>query len=243
MSHPQRRNFYDMLCENQAKLLFITAELFVSTFLPLFLRKKYAMAIDMICIDEAHAASTFSSNCRPAYMMLGEAIRTIQRVQNTRKIRKSALDAKNQLLPSEIEVLYQNLIRVPARPKILLLTATANKSVGEEIMAEFGVHKHIPPEKIFMKNFDLRFRKVQNPNEDLLYIMKNDFKKRLPVLVFCGFKRLTETITNYLQQNGFKAFCFHGGLSELQKINTLKELDKVVKIDEKAQKDGEFGAI
>lgn len=238
MSHPQRNQFFDLLSHSQAKLLFITAELFLSSFLPLFLRKKNSMAIDMICIDEAHSASTFSTNCRPAYLMLPEAIRTIQRTQRSRKIVKSKLDPLNLLRAEEVERLYSNLVKVPADPKILLLTATANRKVGEEIMARFGVGLHFPPEKIFMKNFDLRFRGVENPNQDLLEIMRDEFRERMPVLVFCGFKRLTETITNYLQQNGFKAFCFHGGLTELQKINTLKELDKVVELDSNKSKSG-----
>jgi superfamily II DNA helicase RecQ len=125
--------------------------------------------------------------------------------------------------------LKANLERVRPSPQILLLTATANKAVSEEICKIFKIDKHFQPEKIFQKNFKLNFKKVFNPNAALLDVMKSEFKSKFPVIIFCSFKKSTETITTYLQQNGYKSFCFHGGLSELQKMNTLKELDKLGK--------------
>jgi superfamily II DNA helicase RecQ len=138
-------------------------------------------------------------------------------------------ESKLDLVNGNLKLMLHNLRNVPSKPRIMLLTATANSSVKDSICKKFGIDSYFPPEKIFQRNFSLHFQRVVNPNATLLKIIRGTFGSKFPIIIFCSFKKSTETLTVYLQQNGYKAYCFHGGLSELQKMNTLKELDKLEK--------------
>lgn len=229
LSHPQRAKIYKLVAANCVKLLFITPELFISDFIPFFLKNKNSIRINMVCVDEAHSASILSVDYRPSYSMISECLETINSVQQSSLSDMKSFDSCVAYSEPRKSMLRANLQRVKPSPQILLLTATANKAVSEEICKKFKIDKHFKPEKIFQKNFKLNFKKVFNPNAALLDVMKTEFKSKFPVIIFCSFKKSTETITTYLQQNGYKSFSFHGGLSELQKMNTLKELDKLSK--------------
>lgn len=177
----------------------------------------------MICIDEAHSACLTSTDYRSSYSMIPHCIHLISKIQDS-----NPLDTSKMAIPNKNKKLMKkNLGNVSKKPRILLLTATANASVKENICAKFNIQTYFPPEKIFQRNFSLNFQRVVNPNAALLGIVRGRFSSKFPVIIFCSFKRSTETLTVYLQQNGYKAYCFHGGLSELQKMNTLKELDKL----------------
>jgi superfamily II DNA helicase RecQ len=143
---------------------------------------------------------------------------------------------KLKILNENNDLMVHNLNLIEPRPRILLLTATANASVRDNICKKFEIQLYIPPEKIFQRNFSLHFQRVVNPNAALLSVVRGSFGSKFPVIIFCSFKKSTETLTVYLQQNGYKAYCFHGGLSELQKMNTLKELDKLEKKDKSKKK-------
>ena len=238
MSHPQREHFYTMIKKNCVKLLFISPELFISYFIPFYLQNRTKIAINMICIDEAHSASLLSVDYRPSYSMISECMNIIIEEQAKNQIAKSDLNPFNLITEDQLNCLTNNLKIVPVVPRILLLTATANQAVISEISKEFNIESHFPPEKIFQRNFSLNFERVTNPNASLLNVMKTKFADKFPVLIFCSFKRSTETITTYLQQNGYKSYCFHGGLSELQKMNTLKELEKLNTPKENINSDG-----
>ena len=177
----------------------------------------------MICIDEAHSACLASTDYRPSYSLIPHCINLITQIQESVPIEKRDL----KILGGNKDLMIYNLSQIPAKPRVLLLTATANASVKENICKKFGIDEYFPPEKIFQRNFSLHFKRVVNPNAALLSVVRGSFGRKFPVIIFCSFKKSTETITVYLQQNGYKAYCFHGGLSELQKMNTLKELDKL----------------
>ena len=221
---------------NCIKLLFITPELLISDFLPFYLKEYSKIKINMVCIDEAHSASMLSVDYRSSYSMISECIKVITSKQlNNSNISSSGFKMCSGYTEETKNTLHNNLEKVVGPPKIILLTATANKAVSEQIIKKFDIKKHFKPEKIFQKNFKLNFKKVHNPNATLLNVMKDEFCKKFPVIIFCSFKRSTETITTYLQQNGYKSYCFHGGLTELQKMNTLKELDKLSNNEESSK--------
>lgn len=193
--------------------------------MPFFLEHRSTLRINMICVDEAHSACLTSSDYRASYSLIPNCIKLISEIQET-----TPLDIKKLDLPeTHSKLIRYNLEKLPAKPRILLLTATANLSVKDNICQKFGIEKYFPPEKIFQRNFSLHFQRVVNPNTALLNIIRETFNYKFPVIIFCSFKKSTETLTVYLQQNGYKAYCFHGGLSELQKMNTLKELEKLEK--------------
>lgn len=230
LSFPQRDHFLQIISEGSVKLLFITPELFTSYFIPFFLENCSVIRINMICVDEAHSACLASTDYRASYSLIPHCIEVITRTQQSMALDKNAFRVPN----ANADLVLHNLNSVPPRPRILLLTATANAHVNRNICAKFQIGVYFPPEKIFQRNFSLSFKRVVNPNSALLNIVRGKFGCKFPVIVFCSFKRSTETLTVYLQQNGFKAYCFHGGLSELQKMNTLKELDKLERTEDKS---------
>ena len=223
LSYPQRDHFLQLISESSVKLLFITPELFTSYFMPFYLEHSSVIRINMICVDEAHSACLASTDYRASYSLIPHCIRIIAHTQHSTPLDRNAFKLPN----GNVDLVIHNLEKVPTTPQVLLLTATANAYVNQSICAKFKIDSYIPPEKIFQRNFSLSFKRVVNPNAALLSIVRGQFGSKFPVIVFCSFKKSTETLTVYLQQNGYKAYCFHGGLSELQKMNTLKELDKL----------------
>ena len=52
-----------------------------------------------------------------------------------------------------------------------------------------------------------------------------------PLLVFCSFNKKSETLSNFLKQNGKNSFTFHGQMTEVQKLTVLEDLTQVKGIE------------
>ncbi|MFH1510667.1 MAG: RecQ family ATP-dependent DNA helicase [Candidatus Woesearchaeota archaeon] len=98
-------------------------------------------------------------------------------------------------------------------PPVLALTATATKSVEEDIQKQLGMEF-----KVFKSSFDrpLLYLSVaeleQNVNKE---IYLRDLLRRLdgPTIVYVTLQRTAEGLHGYLAGCGFQGVCYHGGLS------------------------------
>lgn len=76
MTYSDRNKVLHKLRQNKIKVLFVTPELFANDIVWYLL--VYKVRVNMLAIDEAHCASVYSQNFRPAYALLEEYLKMIQ---------------------------------------------------------------------------------------------------------------------------------------------------------------------
>jgi len=106
-----------------------------------------------------------------------------------------------------------NCIRewVPDIP-IVALTATATDRVQRDIISKLGLQKPLIIKTTFNRpNLRLYiYEKSKDPLEDLLpLVVSGD-----PTIVYCQTRKMTDNISEILQNNGIKCFSYHAGMDQ-----------------------------
>ena len=200
LSIPQRKRLMELVLQNKVKLLFITPELFVNDFAHFFIMHKATLKLNLLCIDEAHCCLPNSPTYRSSYSSLRGIIAMIE------------LHTKTPL-------------------KVLLLTATANRRASEFLCAEYKLPlQNLISTGIYIReNFEILFNETVDQRKDILKTLTQRFVGKRPILVFCNFTRSTMSLSTFLTQNRIKSMCFHGELSEVNKLTILENLAKSFK--------------
>ena len=161
-----------------------------------FLLVHTELKVSLICIDETHCAIPWDSSFRMSYLAI-----------------KCALDRLKL-----------------ARPQLntLFLTATADKFAMRFLRSQFDIQPDNIVESLnyLRANITVKFDVVEDQNREILRLVKRDYAKSKPILVFCNFKHSTEILSNFLKLNGVKSFCFHSGMTEIDKLTILENFGK-----------------
>ena len=162
----------------------------------LFILKNPEIKISLVCVDETHCAVPWDPSFRMSYIAI-----------------KNAIDNFKRLHP-DLNTLF--------------LTATIDKGASEFLRKEFTIKSEdvIENRNYLQSNIDTHFSEVSDQNKKILELVKNKYAKKKPILVFCNFKKSTEILAHFLKINGVKAFCFHSGLTEIDKLTILENLGK-----------------
>jgi superfamily II DNA/RNA helicase len=207
LSMPQRKRLMDLVLHNKVKLLFITPELFVNDFAHFLILHKDTLKLNLLCIDEAHCCLLNSPTYRSSY----SSIRGI----------KAMIEKHTQ-----------------TSLKVLLLTATANHRASDFLCNEFQIPtQNVISTGIYIReNFEILFKETVDQRKDILQTLTQRFVGKRPILVFCNFTRSTQSLSTFLTQNRIKSLCFHGELSEVNKLTILENLAKSFKEKKPAKK-------
>lgn len=200
LSIPQRKRLMDLVLQNNVKLLFITPELFVNDFANFLIMHKDTLKLNLLCIDEAHCCLLNSPTYRSSY----SSIRGIRAM---------------------IELHTNSSL------KVLLLTATANRRASNFLCSEYKIPiQNVISTGIYIReNFEILFNETVDQRKDILKTLTQRFAGKRPILVFCNFTRSTTSLSTFLTQNRIKSMCFHGELSEVNKLTILENLAKSFK--------------
>ncbi len=122
----------------------------------------------------------------------------------------------------------QFIEKLPITPVISCFTATATKSVREDIINRFELKNY----ELLITGFDrvnLHF-KVEKPKtkkKSLLNFLKT--KKDQSGVIYCSTRKDVDSVTEFLVENGFNAKPYHAGLSDIDRHNNQDEFifDKV----------------
>ncbi len=114
----------------------------------------------------------------------------------------------------KIPVLKEYLDKIPT----LALTATANKRVEEDIIKYLQLNKaYILRQSVKRENLAFKVKSVDDKYGKLLEILN----KNETYIVYVRTRNQTSSLAYFLQQKGFLADYFHGGMSFEQKQNVL----------------------
>lgn len=113
---------------------------------------------------------------------------------------------------------------------VVALTASATQKVIDDIAQSLAMQQP----KIFKKSFyraNLAYQVFTI--EDKLYQLKQIFTKtKTPAIVYVNSRKKTQSISNYLNANGFSSSYYHGGLPSIQKQiafeNWMKETTPIM---------------
>lgn len=115
-----------------------------------------------------------------------------------------------------IKKIRQELMDTP----ILALTASATKAVVKDIEKQLALHQMTVFQSSFDRpNLSYRVKKSIDKLSALRHMIRQDSS---PSIVYCRTRKQTETLHTHLNQEGFKASFFHGGLSETEKKERLR---------------------
>jgi len=101
---------------------------------------------------------------------------------------------------------------IPNRPIVAAYTATATKLVVEEIKELLGLRN--PIESIIGFDRPNLFYQVVKVSNKLSYVtdyLKNNFADESGI-IYCATRKTVESVTEKLNQHGFKAVAYHGGM-------------------------------
>lgn len=114
-------------------------------------------------------------------------------------------------------LILSNILTKLNNPQILALTATATKEVEEDIQKQL-----ITKCKVLKASFNrpnLYIETIQladNANKDL-FLLKLLNKLQGPTIIFTTFRKTTENLSNYLNNEGLDSIFFHAGLKKEEK--------------------------
>lgn len=101
---------------------------------------------------------------------------------------------------------------MPNRPIVAAYTATATKLIVEEIKELLGLRA--PVESIIgfdRPNLFYQVIKVSNKMTYVVDYLKNNFKEESGI-IYCATRKTVESVTEKLNQQGFNAVAYHGGM-------------------------------
>lgn len=104
---------------------------------------------------------------------------------------------------------------------ILALTASATAAVAKDIEKQLALNQMTVYQSSFDRpNLSYHVEKTVDKFSALRFLLKQDSS---PCIVYCRTRKQTEMLYTHLKQEGFRAGFFHGGLSEKEKKERLRE--------------------
>ncbi len=180
--------------EGRARFLFVTPEQLANPDRRAEIRD---LNPGLVAVDEAHCLSTWGHDFRPDYLTLGHAI------DDLAPIRRG----------------WRRLFgRRGPRPVVVALTATASPPVREDIVARLRLRA---PELIItgLDRPNLHLATIHCPTEDhrwrrLLALLDNEQARSGRCgIIYVATRRAAEQTAQRLQEDGFAADHYHGGLA------------------------------
>jgi ATP-dependent DNA helicase RecQ len=106
--------------------------------------------------------------------------------------------------------------RFPKRPVIAAYTATATKTVKEDIICILGlINPTVVVTGYDRKNLYFSVQKPQNKTKELLaFLRKNEGKSGI---IYCNTRKTVEEVQEELFRNGYPATRYHAGLSDAER--------------------------
>jgi ATP-dependent DNA helicase RecQ len=112
---------------------------------------------------------------------------------------------------------YRELKRAHAvlgAPALLALTATADESTREDIIAQlFSRRPHLFVHGFDRPNLTLRFEPKDKPRAQIEAFMAR--RKSQSGIIYCASRKRTETLAAWLNSKGFSAVAYHAGLDQM----------------------------
>lgn len=117
--------------------------------------------------------------------------------------------------PSYLEII-KFIDNLPQRPVIGAFTATATKTVKEDICNILGLRSPFIKITSFDRpNLFFDVKHPRNKDSSLLYILKD--RSRESGIVYCATRKKVEEVCKFLTENGFPATRYHAGLDDEEK--------------------------
>jgi ATP-dependent RNA helicase DeaD len=144
------------------------------------------------------------------------------------KVETLVLDEADRMLDMGFKQDVSQIVsKCPADRQTLLFSATISKDIaglGRKYMDQ-PIHVKVDS-YIDATLLDQIFYRVQDNMKFslLLYLLKNENSDL--IMVFCNTKRYTDTIAKNLKSSGLKARAIHGGLTQNQRNNVMKQFQE-----------------
>ena len=109
-------------------------------------------------------------------------------------------------------------------PLVLLLTATATRSVKKDMAAKFSIESHhIQQTGFYRNNLDLSVLSVAEHDKNAILVGQIQQQQQVfeqpSGIVYVTLQKSAEDIANVLQQQGFSAIAYHAGLDSERRFN------------------------
>lgn len=189
VSRSQRQRILKQIENQQLRLLYLSPE---SLFTPAIWERLIApqLVVNGLILDEAHCLVQWGETFRPAYRRLGVVRQTLLKFK----------PEKSQIA-------------------IAALTATADPDACETIKT--GLQLRSPSyfqQSPYRKNLRLQVKRVCTPRQrkqNLLNFIQP--RRQQSGLIYARSRSVTESLSNWLNDRGFKSQAYHGGLSPSQR--------------------------
>ena len=149
-----------------------------------------SLNIDLFVIDEAHCISTWGHDFRPSYRQIVHALHRLSQREHP--------------------------------PRVLALTATANETterdIADQLSAAHGRGLCVKRSSMNRANLQLAVMPVAGLGDKLAYLADLLSELKGTALLYCATRERSETVAQYLQQQGMNALAYHAGIASEKKI-------------------------
>lgn len=161
-----------------------------------FLDFAHQAQISMITVDEAHCVSQWGQDFRPGYLQIAEFVRRISADPVTGEMKD--------------------------RPVISAFTATATKTVGDDIVKLLELKDPLRLLTGFdRKNLYFEVKKPSDKKEEVLRILSDHVEES--GIIYCATRKNVEEVCAFLCGQGYRAARYHAGLSEEERTRSQED--------------------
>lgn len=161
-----------------------------------FLDFAHQAQISMITVDEAHCVSQWGQDFRPGYLQIAEFVRRISADPVTGEMKD--------------------------RPVISAFTATATKTVGDDIVKLLELKDPLRLLTGFdRKNLYFEVKKPADKKEEVLRILSDHVEES--GIIYCATRKNVEEVCAFLCGQGYRAARYHAGLSEEERTRSQED--------------------
>lgn len=117
--------------------------------------------------------------------------------------------------------------KLPLLPR-LALTATATRKTVQSVSKALGVPEHavIRTTDISRTNITATVTRDTDKAEALIVLLKSErYREIKSIIVYCTYKRTTEKVRRFLNENGISAETYHAGMSDMQRQKVYRDFE------------------